>query len=212
MAIPLPSDEQRSAGHRERKKQRTREKLVDAALRLFMERGYEATRIDDIVAEVELVPRTFFRYFCSKDDALFGFYDSIRNEARAALKARPRGEGMVRALVAAQLEMARAHRAHERVSLLLNQLVERSPDLRARRAAWRHDLQNDVAQALARRLPASAALVAAMITGAVYAAFSKDVDQWTTDGARRPLLEYWDATAAKVLKLFDTIDRRYTLR
>src|ERR1700753_2256415 len=96
VSVPLPS-----MGHRERKKYRTKEQLTDVALRLFAERGFEETTIDDIVAEVGVVPRTFFRYFASKDDALFGWYDIVRSRVLAALQKRPSGEGLVSALLGA---------------------------------------------------------------------------------------------------------------
>jgi AcrR family transcriptional regulator len=199
-------------GHRERKKQRTREKLIDAALRLFIERGYEETRIEDIVAEVDLVPRTFFRYFCSKDDALFGWYDSVRSEAVASLRGRPRGEGLVRALAASLLEIARAHHGQERIARVLHQIEAKSPEIRARRAAWLRDLQNDLASAVASRLPSSTGLVAATIAAAVTAAFSVAAEKWATDDAQRPLQEYAESSMTAVVKLFDKIDQQYVLR
>src|SRR6266480_4318131 len=79
-------------GLRERKKLRTREQLTDAAFRLFTERGFDATTIEDIVEQVEVSPRTFFRYFDSKEDVVIGFFDDMGLELRAMLEARPAEE------------------------------------------------------------------------------------------------------------------------
>lgn len=57
-------------GLRERKKARLRQQIIDTAIRLFRERGYEDTRVDDIVQVLEISQPTFFRYFPSKDAVL----------------------------------------------------------------------------------------------------------------------------------------------
>src|SRR5271154_5132230 len=57
-------------GLRERKKARLRQQIIETALHLFRQRGYEKTRIDDIVQTLEISQPTFFRYFPSKEAVL----------------------------------------------------------------------------------------------------------------------------------------------
>ncbi len=57
-------------GLRERKKTRLRQQIIDTAIKLFRRRGFENTRIEDIVQALEISQPTFFRYFPSKDAVL----------------------------------------------------------------------------------------------------------------------------------------------
>ncbi len=111
------------------------------ALRLFIDRGFDQTTIDDIATAVGIGRRTFFRYFPSKNDVPWGEFDALIDDMRDYLAAQPDEVPLLQALRGAVLEFNRFpsdeipyHR--ERMALLLNvpSLVAHST---LRYAAWR---------------------------------------------------------------------------
>jgi AcrR family transcriptional regulator len=67
--------------------QQSRARIAAAARGLFAERGYEQTTVDAIADRAGVGRRTFFRYFRSKDDAIFPDHEQIAREAQALLEA-----------------------------------------------------------------------------------------------------------------------------
>src|SRR5947209_5117646 len=65
---------------RERKKRLAQATIEETALRLFQQKGYEQTSIQDIADAVMMSSRTFFRYFASKEEVLFGPLRAIQSE------------------------------------------------------------------------------------------------------------------------------------
>lgn len=65
---------------RERKKDETRERITQAAMDLFTERGFEATTVDDIAARADVAKGTFFNYFPRKEAVLDALPERIGNE------------------------------------------------------------------------------------------------------------------------------------
>jgi AcrR family transcriptional regulator len=87
-----------SSGLRERKKQQTREAIHRAAMRLFAERGFDATTIADIAAAADIAPRTFFSYFASKEEAVFAKFEPLYADFDRAMRERPPGTTALDAL------------------------------------------------------------------------------------------------------------------
>lgn len=89
---------------RERKKARTRDALLHAALELFTTKGYEQTTVDEIAEVVDVSQRTFFRYFASKEEAAFFVPRLTETHFVEAVRARPPHEAPLEALRRAVLE------------------------------------------------------------------------------------------------------------
>lgn len=83
-------------GLRERKKARTRADLQRHALRLFRDRGYAETTVDDIAAAAEVSRSTFFRYFSGKEQAVL--YDDVDPLMAEAFAEVPAGTPLLAAL------------------------------------------------------------------------------------------------------------------
>ncbi|WP_200307465.1 TetR family transcriptional regulator [Streptomyces adelaidensis] len=98
-----PAAEERP-GLRERKKQRTHDALLRAALELFTTQGYEATTVDEIAEAVDVSQRTFFRYFAGKEEAALAILEITQEQYLAAVRARPAHEAPLEALRNAVLE------------------------------------------------------------------------------------------------------------
>lgn len=77
---------------RNARKNQTRQAIRAAADRLFAERGFSATTIDDIAAAADVARRTFFRYYGSKADLLRPDVVELLPEVLASLRARPAEE------------------------------------------------------------------------------------------------------------------------
>lgn len=85
-------------GRRERKKAATRQALADAALRLFLERGYDQVSIRDVADAADVSTTTLFKHFPSKEALVFD-EDADREAAIvAAVRRRPAGQSVVEAL------------------------------------------------------------------------------------------------------------------
>src|SRR5262249_9605513 len=86
---------------RDRKRERTRRALIDAAATLFERKGYDETTVAEIAAAADIGTRTFFSYFASKEDILFPGSDTRTQITIQAIAGHDPAEGPVDVLVRA---------------------------------------------------------------------------------------------------------------
>ncbi|MFC9684084.1 TetR family transcriptional regulator [Streptomyces sp. NPDC056948] len=142
---------------RERKKQRTRDALLRAALELFATRGYDETTVDDIAAAVDVSQRTFFRYFAGKEETAFFVPRLAEGLVVQALRVRPPGEAPLEALRRAVLESwDTINEAVEEIvpidlHLRVYRVIESTPALFAAHLRRSAELEEQLARIIAER-------------------------------------------------------------
>src|SRR5262245_19533193 len=84
-----------SPGLRERKKQRTRELITEAAWRLFAERGFDAVTVADVASAADVSSATVFNYFGTKEDLVYGRMEAFEEELLGTIRERPAGDSIL---------------------------------------------------------------------------------------------------------------------
>jgi AcrR family transcriptional regulator len=90
--MPLESSSAPTPDLRERTRRAVRAELTDVALDLFLQRGFEATTVDEIAASAGISRRSLFRYFASKEAIIFDSLQDVGERQAEALAKRPREE------------------------------------------------------------------------------------------------------------------------
>ena len=183
---------------RERKKAATRQSIQDHALRLFVEKGYESTTVEEIAAAAGVSHMTFFRYFPRKEEVVeYDEYDPLLAELVAD---QPPAESPFAALHAAIRSGLAVILPRDREALLIRtRLILRTPALRARLWIAQDTTLDLFATALARRAGLSAPDLAtraqaAAALGAVTAA----ITAWADGDRDGDLVAFVDAAFAAV--------------
>src|SRR3954471_11315301 len=82
-------------GLRERKKQRTREQIAEAARELFSERGFDRVPVAEIARAADVSEQTVFNYFPTKEDLVYWRLGAFEEEMLATIRNRPEGESVL---------------------------------------------------------------------------------------------------------------------
>jgi AcrR family transcriptional regulator len=157
---------------RERQRDRTREEIQVAAFALFSERGFDDTTVAQIAERAGVAIRTFFRYFPSKEDVVFGDHAQAVDRLRAALADAPSGDPPLQRVRGAVLAVQQPGQYPER-ELARARLIEAVPALQARFQQLAEDFESVVADTLTddlgsgREAAARASIIAGIVFGAL---------------------------------------------
>lgn len=86
-------------GRRERRRQETRERIFRCALRLFAQRGYLDTTVEEITEAADVAKGTFFNYFPTKEHLLVAYSEMQERKALEFLTQNPPGRHPLREII-----------------------------------------------------------------------------------------------------------------
>jgi AcrR family transcriptional regulator len=149
-----------------------RAEVVDVALRLFTEQGFDGTTVDQIAAEAGLSRASLFRHFGTKEDIVLVGLEGTGRRIAEALADRPAEERPWEALRRAFDVLTRMNEAAPEQALSYLRMLQETPSLRARHYEKQLRWQEMMVPDIARRLgvgsdrpedPRPSALVAAAL-------------------------------------------------
>jgi AcrR family transcriptional regulator len=204
LAPPVDEDTAKPDAHRADgrgdHKRRTREALVDAALTLFAAKGYEATSVEEIAQWAGVSPRTFFRYFETKDRVLFFGGDAYNAAVVRHLPDQPAEQDDLAAVAATMRSLSPMAAPLKQRIRLYYRAVQESPQLLGQHSASVSRYEAALAGALAARRSLAAPdarcrLAARLATVAVDHAYG----DWLS--SRRDLAEHIDEAFALLRRI-----------
>ena len=117
-------------GRRERKKLQTRQSIADAALELFLARGFDDVGVKEIADRADVSVTTLFKHFPGKEALLFDEDAEMESALVGAVRGRPAGQSIPGALRDHFVRMSQGHADHPLFGAF-NRLVRETPVLRA---------------------------------------------------------------------------------
>jgi len=184
----------------------TRNKLADAAHRLFMARGFHAVTVDEIAKEAGLSRRTFFRHFATKESVVFPDDDKNMRFFRLALAQETGGRpATMDHLRAVQSLMAAVLMANAELIGQRRAFIDQSASLIAHEEMifleWRRALAEGIdgilhqVDAGDQVAPSSNALI---VAGAIVGALKPTFEAWYSSGQKIDLAEAGDQVLARL--------------
>jgi AcrR family transcriptional regulator len=176
--------------------------ISEVAMRLFLDDGFDAVTVDQIVAEAGISPRSFFRYFATKEDVVLGHLAQAGLHLRTALEDRPATEAPWVALRAA-FDVLLADFSDSPQSLRrTSRMLLDTPSLRARHLEkqlhWQELLVPDIARRLGTSTGGTEDVRAHALVASALACLDAASAAWAVTDDDTPIETFLDAAIGAV--------------
>lgn len=174
------------SGVRERKRSEVLDRIARASLSLFVEKGFEATTLDEIAEVSGISRRNFFNYFKSKEDVLLAYESSGFAEALpAAILEETSTDDPMEAARNAFQQLASKYETKE--SVVADQLLRSTEALRLRKDAMFLRLEQTLAESFYSRWPTIERIRLRMTAVIAMGVLRMALDSWRAESGQKPL-------------------------
>jgi AcrR family transcriptional regulator len=186
---------------REQKRQAVQKLISDAALPLFLERRFDEVTTDQISAAAGISPRSFFRYFATKEDVVVGHLAEAGRHVQAALEERPPAEAPWDALRAAFGALLTGFSDSRQALRMTTRMLLETPSLRARHLEKQLQWQELLIPDISKRLGSAAGIEdvrARALVASALACLDAAAAAWAVADDETPIETLLDAAISAV--------------
>jgi AcrR family transcriptional regulator len=196
-------DEAKAPDLRSKARESVRAQIAEVAFNVFAQRGFEAVTAAEVAEAAGISRASFFRYFDSKEDAVFVAQEAVGAEIAAELAGRPPGEDAWTALRRAFDAGVRTYSRSPAGALARLRLIRCTPSLRAHQLDRLGQWRELIAAALAARLGMAAPDVRVeALAGAALGALDAATARWAQADGADDLIELIDAAFGAIAEPF----------
>ena len=162
-----------------------RGRLEQAAMELFLERGFEQTTVTEIASRAGLTQRTFFRHYADKREVLFAGSAALQELLVSTLASAPDSAAPIDAVATALEAAAAALQEHREYSRQRQAVIAANPELQERELIKLASLSAALADGLRQRGVTDPA--ASLAAEAGIAVFRIAIERWQNETGQRDL-------------------------
>lgn len=187
---------------RSKSRESLRAEIAEVAYKVFAERGFDRVTATEVAAAAGISRASFFRYFDSKEDAVFVVQEELGVEVAEALGRRPAGEDAWTALRRALDVAVRTYQLDPDEMLSRLRLIRCTPDLRSHQLDRLDEWKEALGVALAERLGAGGGIAVEALVAAALGAFDAALTRWSESDGAEDLIGLIDEAFAAVADPF----------